>query len=168
MDGDGRPLLPLPLDGTRQPTFLDAAFAGNGGTYSEAHHHRHIAFPLYKERHMDVMDSALTDSEAETIVRGECQDKLQSFIAALQMKRPVSTDKAAILLKHIVKGQMATDASLIAGQMRLDHWELSLANGDNLAVLAERARDFLDTEEGAALYDFFVKVFSHTQERMFD
>jgi hypothetical protein len=166
------------LDETRRPAFLcTAGFAGTGGTYSEVHHHRHIAFPLHKERRMtdyrksdylDVMDSALTDSEAETIVRGECQDKLQNFIAALQMKRPVSTDKAAILLKHIVKGQMATDASLIAGQMRLDHWELSLANGDNLAVLAERARDFLDTEEGAALYDFFVKVFSHTQERMFD
>jgi len=115
----------------------------------------------------DVMDSALTDSEAEAIVRGECQAKLQDFIAALRMQRPVSTDKAAILLKHIVKGQMATDASLIAGQMRLDHWELGLANGDNLAVLAERARDYLDSSEGAALYDFFAQVFSRTQERMF-
>ncbi|HTH44750.1 MAG TPA: hypothetical protein VL528_06690 [Oxalicibacterium sp.] len=115
----------------------------------------------------DVIDSGLTDTEAETIVRGEGQARLQAFISALRMQRPVSTDKAALLLKHIVKGQMATDAALIAGQMRLDHWELALANGDNLAVLAERARDFLDTEEGVALYDFFVQVFARTRERMF-
>jgi hypothetical protein len=120
-----------------------------------------------KSDYMDVMDSGLTDSEAETVVRGECQAKLQDFIAALRMQRPVSTDKAAILIKHIVKGQMATDANLIAGQMRLDHWELGLANGDNLAVLAERARDYLDTDEGVALYDFFVQVFARTRERMF-
>jgi hypothetical protein len=131
---------------------------------------------LFKERKMadhprtvysDVIDSGLTDTEAETIVRGEGQARLQAFISALRMQRPVSTDKAALLLKHIVKGQMATDAALIAGQMRLDHWELALANGDNLAVLAERARDFLDTEEGIALYDFFVQVFARTRERMF-
>jgi hypothetical protein len=115
----------------------------------------------------DVIDSGLTESEAETIVRAECQTKLQDFISALRMQRPVSTDKAAILLKHIVTGQMTTDANLIAGQMRLDHWELGLANGDNLAVLAERARDFLDTEVGIALYDFFVQVFARTRERMY-
>ncbi|HWT70990.1 MAG TPA: hypothetical protein VN361_02260 [Oxalicibacterium sp.] len=115
----------------------------------------------------DVIDSGLTESEAEAIVRGECREKLQDFIAALRMQRPVSADKAAMLLKHIVTDQMTTDANLIAGQMRLDHWELGLANGDNLAVLAERARDFLDTEAGVALYDFFVQVFARTRERMF-
>lgn len=116
--------------------------------------------------YLDAMDSGLTDSEAKTIVRAECQARLQAFIAALKMQRQISTDKAAILVKHIVKGQMTTDASLIAGQMRLDHWELGLANGDNLAVLAERTRDYLDTEAGVALYDFFVQVFARTREPM--
>jgi hypothetical protein len=137
----------------------------------------HIAtFPRNKERSMadfprsdypDVMDSELTESEAEALARGECQARLREFIAALKMQRPVSDDKAAILLKHIVKNQMADDASLIAGQMRLDHWELGLANGDNPAVLAERACAFLNSTEGATLYDCFSKVFSRSGERTF-
>jgi hypothetical protein len=137
----------------------------------------HIAtFPRNKERSMadyprsdylDVMDSELTESEAEALAGNECQTRLREFIAALKMQRPISSEKAAILLKHIVKNQMADDANLIAGQMRLDHWELGLANGDNPVVLAERACAYLNSAEGAALYDCFSKIFARSRERMF-
>lgn len=83
------------------------------------------------------------------------------------MRTPISTDKAASLLEHMVKQQMSSDTSQIADQMRHDGWEESLSDGETLTLLAGRALAYLATHEGIALFNFFVKTFARTSGTMF-
>lgn len=94
--------------------------------------------------------------------------QLDEFIRSLQMARPVSTDKAAELLEHLVKLQMASDDVRIADQMRDDGWETDLSDGESLTVLGERAFAYLATTQGLSLFNFIVKTYAKTTTSMFD
>lgn len=96
----------------------------------------------------------------------EDEPQLAAFISALGMQRPVPADKAALLLGHIVKDQMSSDAASIADQMRTDHWENDLSDGETLNVLAERAFSHLGTHEGINLFNFFAKTVAKTSPPM--
>lgn len=115
-----------------------------------------------KTTNADVIDPHISHEEAERIALQDSQSRLKTFIDALDMRHPVSTHKVTMLIKHIVRDQMAGDACLIAGQMRIDHWETGLANGDNLEVLAARASAFFETEKGRELHNFFAAIFTRT------
>ena len=110
----------------------------------------------------------LSEQEAVRITQQEDVPELVSFIIALHMSKPVSTDMAARLLKHMVKQQMSTDAGLIADQMRQDKWTSHLAHGETLLLLADRALAYLATHEGIQLFNFFVKTFAETSGEMYD
>jgi hypothetical protein len=113
----------------------------------------------------DVIDPGLSDVEARQLAHHACQQKLDEFVSAMAMQKPVSNDKAATLIRHIVKNGIAADPLLVAGQMRINHWEGGLANGDNLDVLAERACAFLAMSQGRYLLAFFSRVFSDIEEK---
>ena len=110
----------------------------------------------------------LSEQEAVRITQQEDVPELVSFIIALKMRTPISTDMAARLLKHMVKQQMSTDAGLIADQMRHDEWEPHLLQGETLILLADRALAYLATPEGIQLFNFFVKTFAETSGDMYD
>lgn len=110
----------------------------------------------------------ISDNAATRITRREGEPELSAFVAALNMVRPASTDKAAQLLEHIIKESMSADIALLEGQMRADHWEDDLADGETLAELAERAHWFLETPEGIRLFNFFAKTFAKTTGEMFE
>lgn len=110
----------------------------------------------------------LSDNAATRITRREGEPELSAFVAALNMVRPVSTDKAALLLEHIIKESMSADIALLEGQMRTDHWEADLSDGETFAGLAERAHMFLETPEGIRLFNFFTKIFAKTTGEMFE
>ena len=113
-------------------------------------------------------DGHLSEQEAVRITQQDEVPALTSFVAALEMGAPVSTDKAARLLKHMVKEQMSMDAGLIADQMRHDQWESHLSGDETVIILADRALTFLATQEGVVLFNFFVKTFAGTNGTMFD
>jgi hypothetical protein len=115
----------------------------------------------------DVIDPGISNEEAAHVTREDSQTRLKAFIDALDMRHPVSTHKVTMLIKHIVKDKMAGDPYLIAGQMRIDHWETGLANGDNLDVLSERAAAFFKTKEGIELHNFFTTIFTRTTDATF-
>lgn len=119
-----------------------------------------------KTTYADVIDLGISNDEAERIARQDSQSHLKAMIDALDMRHPVSTHKVTMLLKHIVRDQMADDPQLIAGQMRIDHWETGLANGDNPDVLAERTSAFFKTTEGGELHHFFTSVFNQSDGTM--
>ncbi len=110
----------------------------------------------------------LSEQEAVRITRQEDVPELVSFVIALQMSRPVSTDMAARLLKHMVKQQKSMDTGVIADQMRQDKWASHLAHGETLILLADRALAYLATHEGIQLFNFFVKTFAETNGVMYD
>jgi hypothetical protein len=110
----------------------------------------------------------LSDREAKSITRNEAEPELAGFVAALTMQRPVSSSKAALLLENVIKETMSANVALLEGQMRTDHWEDELSNGETLAILAERAQLFLETPEGIRLFNFFARTFAKTSGEMFD
>ena len=110
----------------------------------------------------------ISDNAATRITRREGKAELSDFVAALNMVRPVSTDKAAVLLEHVIKESMSANIALIEGQMRADGWEADLSQGETLAVLAERAALFLENPEGIHLFNFFAKTFAKTTGEMFE
>ena len=110
----------------------------------------------------------ISELEAVRITQTTDLPELMAFVVALKMIEPVSTDRAAKLVKHIVKQQMISDSVLIADQMRDDGWEADLTNGETLAVLAERASDYFSTQAGTSLFNFFVMTFAKTTGHMFD
>jgi hypothetical protein len=110
----------------------------------------------------------LSDADAKLIARYEGAPELAAFVAALDMRRPVTSDKAARLLEHIIKGAMSATVARIETQMRIDHWEKDLSEGETLPMLAERAQLFLETPAGVELFNFFVKTFARTTGEMFD
>lgn len=108
-----------------------------------------------------------THSEAVRITHLEERSELAVFVAALGMQKPVSTDKIAFLLEHILTEQMSADTTSIASQMRNDNWENDLSDGETLETVAHRALAFLGTHEGIALFNFFTKTFAKTSGTMF-
>jgi hypothetical protein len=111
--------------------------------------------------------TALSETEAVRITHLEDRAELAVFVAALGMRTPVSTDKIAFLLEHMLKEQMSADTATIASQMRNDHWEHHLSDGETLEIVAHRALTFLRTHEGIALFNFFTKTFAKTSGAMF-
>jgi hypothetical protein len=57
---------------------------------------------------------------------------------------------------------MSADTTTIASQMRNDHWENDLSDGETLDAVAHRALVFLRTHEGIELFNFFAKIFAKT------
>lgn len=117
-------------------------------------------YPAHTETH-------LSQSEALRITHLEDQPELAVFVAALGMRQPVSTDKMAFLLEHMIKEQMTADTTTIAAQMRNDGWEQALSEGETLDTVAHRALLFLRTQEGITLFNFFAKIFAKTSGTMF-
>lgn len=110
----------------------------------------------------------ITDHAATRITRRDSNPELEAFVAALTMQRPVSTDRAAELLEHIIKETMSATTVLLENQMRLDHWESALADGESLGLLAERAQLFLESPEGVRLFNYFARTYAKTSGEMFD
>lgn len=115
----------------------------------------HLEYPAHDEGH-------LSDDEALRITHDEDEPQLAAFVSALGMQRPVSTDKVAFLLEHMIKEQMSADTAAIADQMRNDHWEADLTAGETLTEVAHRALSYLRTHEGIRLFNFFAKIFAKT------
>jgi hypothetical protein len=109
-----------------------------------------------------------SEQEAVRITRQEDIPELVEFILALEMNKPVSTDQAARLFKHMVKLQTASDAVLIADQMCADGWEACLSEGETLATLADRVSAYLATHAGISLFNFFVLTFARTSGNMYE
>lgn len=110
----------------------------------------------------------LTKGEAKAIARDEGDDELAAFVAALQMQRPVTTDKAAQLLEHVIKETMSATVDWLEGQMRHDHWDQFLGDGESLTLLAQRAQQYLESPQGIELFNLFAKTFAKTTGEMFD
>jgi hypothetical protein len=110
----------------------------------------------------------ISDQAATRITRREGDAELSAFVAALNMARPASTDKAALLLEHVIKESMSANIALLEGQMRTDGWHADLSPGETLAILAERAALFLENPEGIRLFNFFARTFAQTTGEMFD
>ncbi|WLI90413.1 hypothetical protein Q4S45_04635 [Massilia sp. R2A-15] len=110
----------------------------------------------------------LTRSEAKEITRDEGDTELTAFVAALQMQRPVSTDKAALLLEHVIKETMSATVGWLEGQMRADHWDQFLSEGETLTDVAQRAHKYLESNQGVELFNLFAKTFAKTTGEMFD
>jgi hypothetical protein len=110
----------------------------------------------------------LTNGEAQELARDEGDDEIAAFVAALQMQRPVSTDKAAQLLEHVIKETMSATVSWLEGQMRNDRWDEFLGQGETLTLLAQRANKYLESAEGVELFNLFTKTFAKTTGEMFD
>jgi hypothetical protein len=113
-------------------------------------------------------EAHLSDQDAKLIARYEGAPELAAFVAALNMQRPVTANKAARLLEHIIKEQMSATADLVEGQMRTDHWDKDLSSGESLPELAGRAQLFLESPAGVQLFNFFAKTFARTTGEMFD
>lgn len=110
----------------------------------------------------------LSKTEAKEIVRDENDVELAAFVAALQMKRPVTSAKAAQLLEHVIKESMSATVAWLEGQMRQDRWDEFLSDGETLAMLAERANAYLESPEGVELFNIFTKTFAKTTGEMFE
>ena len=110
----------------------------------------------------------LTGQEAKAITRDEGDQELAEFIAALQMRHPVSSEKAAQLLEHVIKETMSATVAWLEGQMRDDHWDQFLSEGETLTLLAQRANKYLESAEGVELFNLFTKTFARTTGEMFD
>jgi hypothetical protein len=115
-----------------------------------------------------VVQTPISTSQAARATHQDAIPQFDEFIRSLQMARPVSTDKAAELLEHLVKLQMASDDVRIADQMRDDGWEADLLDGESLTVLGERAFAYLATPEGLNLFNLIVKTYAKTIGSMFD
>ncbi|MDB5962139.1 MAG: hypothetical protein JWP59_3433 [Massilia sp.] len=110
----------------------------------------------------------LSTAEAKGSARDDNDQQLQNFIAALGMRRPVDTDKAARLLEHVIKEAMSANIDWLEGQMRTDGWESALSNGETLTGVATRANAYLESPEGLELFNLFTKTFARTTGEIFD
>jgi hypothetical protein len=110
----------------------------------------------------------LSTAEAKDSARDDNDQQLKNFIAALGMRRPVDTDKAARLLEHVIKEAMSASIDWLEGQMRTDGWESSLSNGETLTGVATRANAYLESPEGLELFNLFTKTFARTTGEIFD
>jgi hypothetical protein len=110
----------------------------------------------------------ISDDAANSITRHECHAELVAFVDALTMQRPVPVEKVAQLLEHSMKDAMTSNTSLIEDQMRLDHWDADLGDGETLGELADRAQRFLETPEGVRLYNHFARIYARTTGEIYD
>ncbi len=110
----------------------------------------------------------LSDAQATRITQEEHAPELAEFVSALALRGTVSSDKAALLLEHMIKESMTADAGLIADQIRVDQWEPHLGDGETVELVAERVSLFLETEDGIRLFNFFVKVFARTKDSTYE
>lgn len=110
----------------------------------------------------------LSNTEAEAIVREVGEIELDDFVRALDMQRPVAAAKAALLLEHVIKETMSATVAWLEGQMREDHWDEYLSDGETMTMIAERAQAYLESEEGIRLFNVFTKTFAKTTGEMFD
>lgn len=110
----------------------------------------------------------LSDAQATRITQEVHAPELAEFVSALALRGTVSSDKAALLLAHMIKESMSADAALIADQMRVDQWAPDLGDGETVELVAERVCLFLETEDGIRLFNFFVKVFARTKDETYD
>ena len=113
-------------------------------------------------------DARLSDKDAALIARYEGAPELAAFVAALGMQQAVTSNKAARLIEHLIKETTSATVALIEGQMRTDHWDKDLADGETLMDLAERANAYFDTPAGVQLFNLFAKTFAKTTGEMFD
>lgn len=111
--------------------------------------------------------SPLSNTEAVQTTHQEARRELALFLDALGMQQRVSIDQLAFLLEHLIKEQTASDAAMIRDQMRAEHWEKNLSEGESLIEIAQRAAAYLATAEGIRLFNFFVKIFARTTPVMF-
>jgi hypothetical protein len=109
----------------------------------------------------------MSGAQAARVANSDNRPELTAFIGALAMQRPVSIDKAARLIEHFLTENTSFTAEVIAAQMRMDQWEDDLSNAEQLQDIAERAADFLNTEQGIDLYNSFKTVFAKTHGEMF-
>lgn len=110
----------------------------------------------------------LSDTQAKAIVRETGEIELDGFVRALGMQRPVAAAKAAQLLEHVIKATMSATVAWFEGQMREDHWDQYLSDGETMTMIAERAQAYLESEEGIRLFNVFTKTFAKTTGEMFD
>jgi uncharacterized protein YcbX len=68
------------------------------------------------------------------------------------MARPVTLDRAALLLEQIGEEQRSSDSDLIADQMRINQWQDALSDEETFELLADWITLFLATEKGIRLY----------------
>lgn len=120
------------------------------------------------EAHAAGVQAPISAEQATRTTHQDAIPQLNDFILSLQMHRPVSTDRAAELLEHLVKLQMASDDVRIADQMRDDGWEANLSDGETVTVLGNRAFAYLATSEGQSLFNFIVKTCAKTTGTMFE
>jgi hypothetical protein len=113
-------------------------------------------------------EAHLSHKDAKLIARYEAAPELAGFVAALGMQRPVTSNRAARLLEHIIKETLSSTAAQIEIQMRNDHWDKDLSDGETLPVLAQRVQLFLESPPGVELFNFFTKIFARTTGEMFD
>jgi hypothetical protein len=106
--------------------------------------------------------SPLSDSQAVDVTHQHARAELARFSAALDMAVPVSIDKLASLLEHLIKEQTSSDSAMIRDQMVRDGWTEQDGNAEQLDIIAERATKFLASEKGIELFNFFVKIFART------
>jgi hypothetical protein len=114
------------------------------------------------------VQTPISNEQANQITHQDAAPQLNQFIRSLQMRRPVSTDRASELVEHLVKLQMASDDVRIADQMRDDGWEAELSDGETLTDVAKRAFAYLSNAEGISLFNFFVRTYAKTSGEMFD
>lgn len=109
-----------------------------------------------------IISDHTSEAEAIRITQEEDVPELVDFIVALKMHRPISTEMAARLLTHIVMQQRSTEASEIADKMEADNWAAIFSDGETTPILAERVLAYLATNDGIALFNFFVKTFARS------
>ena len=113
------------------------------------------------------MKSHLSDTQAIRTTHQQAKVELAQFSAALGMSVPVSTDKLAYLLEHLVKEQTSADSAMIRDQMVRDGWDRDVSGNESIDLIAQRAVAYLASEKGIALFNFFVKIFARTSGKMF-
>ena len=115
--------------------------------------------------------SPLSEMQAVDTTHGQARAELAEFAGALGTVVPVSIDKLAVLLEHLIKQQTSSDSAMIRDQMVRDGWDCGGADADadaeSINVIAERVTNYLATEKGIALFNFFVKIFARTSSKIF-
>ena len=109
--------------------------------------------------------SPLSDAQAINVTHQHAREELRLFSTALGMAAPVSIDKVAFLLEHLIKEQTSSDAAMIRDQMVRDGWAQRSENAEPIDVIAERASLYLASEKGIELFNFFVNIFARTSSK---
>lgn len=110
----------------------------------------------------------LSHAEAKEISLDDSDEQLRQFIAALDMRQPVSPDLAGRLLEHVIKGATSANVDWLEAQMRIDGWETRLAPGEQLSTLAMRASRYLESSAGVEMFNLFTRNFARTTGEIFD